>query len=72
MINTAGAYGYLVPYYNGVFSGKVCRFDLRASWSQPDALEVNMQELDLTQDYLRPNVYKGYQGGFGSIWNGVD
>jgi hypothetical protein len=67
---TSGSYGILTPFYNGVFSGKLARFDLFASWSIPlDTSRINMQELDTTIDRLNSNVYKGYSGGFGSIFD---
>lgn len=34
-------------------------------------LTADLQELDLMVDRVRPNVYKGYRGGFTSLWQGV-
>jgi len=65
----SGSYGILTPFYNGVFSGKLARFDLFASWDRPlDTLNVNMQELDTTIDRKNSSLFKGYQGGFSSIF----
>ena len=65
LIIIAGQYGLLVPFYNADFNGKVARF-LSVS-----TLSTNLQELDLLVDRKRPRVYKGYRGGFVSIWQGV-
>lgn len=35
-------------------------------------LSADLQELDLRVDRDHPNVFKGYRGGFVSLWNGVD
>lgn len=64
---TGGQYGVLVPFFNAVFSGKIARF-----LTQQTTLGTNIQELDTTIDRTRPNIYKGYRGGFVSLWNGVD
>jgi hypothetical protein len=61
-----GMYGILVPFYNGIFNGKVVRFNAIFG-----ALDVNLQELDLVRDRVRPDIYKGYRGGFTSLWRGV-
>jgi hypothetical protein len=64
-ISKAGQYGLLVPFYNADFNGKVARF------LGVGSLDKNLQELDLMVDRQRPRVYKGYRGGFVSIWQGV-
>jgi hypothetical protein len=47
----AGVYGLLVPYFNGIFSGKVARFDI---------LKMdNVQEVDLMVDRAAPDILKG-------------
>jgi hypothetical protein len=61
-----GMYGLLVPFYNGVFNGKMVRFNAIYG-----PLDVNLQELDLTVDRDYPEIYKGYRGGFQSMWQGV-
>ena len=58
-LNVAGAYGVLTPFYNGVFSGKLSRFDLRAPWNPVDVSVVNVQELDTTVHRFPKNVFKG-------------
>eukprot|EP01036_Dinobryon_divergens_P029462 gene29462-38563_t len=65
----SGQYGLLVPFYNGNFDGKVARFQ---PLDPQGSLNASVQELDLTLDRARPGVYKGYRGGFVSIWQGVD
>lgn len=62
-----GHYGLLVPFFNGDFDGKVARF-----YSINPTLGADLQELDLQVDRTRPNVYRGYRGGFVSLWQGVD
>jgi hypothetical protein len=50
-VHTAGEYGLLVPYFNGLFSGKVARFNI---------LEMNnVQEVDLMVDRDVPDTLKG-------------
>ena len=61
-----GMYGLLVPFYNGIFHGKLVRYNAIYG-----PLDVNMQELDLTHDRVRGQVYKGYRGGFVSLWQAV-
>jgi hypothetical protein len=61
---TAGQYAILVPFFNANFDGKVARFHSLTK------LDDDLQELDLTVDRFRPRVYKGYRGGFVSLWNG--
>ncbi len=56
----------LVPFFNAIFNGKVARFLALES-----TLGTNLQELDTVIDRLRPNTYKGYRGGFVSLWDGV-
>jgi hypothetical protein len=63
----AGQYGVLVPFYNGLFSGKVGRLKTIIP-----SMGSDVQELDLTVDRERIGVYKGYRGGFVSLWQGVD
>ena len=48
---SAGVYGLFVPYFNGIFSGKVARIN---------ALEMsNVQEVDLMVDRVAPDTLKG-------------
>lgn len=35
-------------------------------------LTADLQELDLQIDRKHPKAYRGYRGGFVSIWNGVE
>lgn len=62
----SGLYGFLVPFFNADFSGKMARFYGFGN------LTSNLQELDLTVDRIRSGIYKGYRGGFASLWQGVD
>ena len=78
----SGKYAVLVPFYNAVFSGKCARLVIFGE----EKLEDNLQELDLVQDYwgrvkkkngecgLCDNSFKfkGYRGGFISLWPGVE
>ena len=66
LILLAGQYGLLVPFYNADFFGKLARV---IGINVP--LNTSIQELDLKIDVKRPNTYKGYRGGFASIWQGV-
>lgn len=61
----AGQYGVLVPFFNADFDGKIARFLTHGD------LTANLQELDVMIDRKRRNVYKGYRGGFVSLWQGV-
>eukprot|EP00595_Chromulina_sp_UTEXLB2642_P003248 CAMPEP_0196763190 /NCGR_PEP_ID=MMETSP1095-20130614/3620_1 /TAXON_ID=96789 ORGANISM="Chromulina nebulosa, Strain UTEXLB2642" /NCGR_SAMPLE_ID=MMETSP1095 /ASSEMBLY_ACC=CAM_ASM_000446 /LENGTH=323 /DNA_ID=CAMNT_0042115883 /DNA_START=880 /DNA_END=1851 /DNA_ORIENTATION=+ len=65
----SGKYGILVPFYCGVFSGKSARMTIAGTKA---TLESNLQELDFAIDRVRPNVYKGFRGGFVGLWQGVD
>lgn len=65
----AGQYGVLVPFHNGIFSGKVARMVIFSS-SDPN-MDGNLQELDLTIDRDHPNEYLGFRGGFVSMWRGM-
>jgi len=58
----------LVPFFNADFHGIVARVKTMANQTLGD----NLQELDLMQDRARENVYRGYRGGFVSLWQGVD
>lgn len=50
-LRIAGSYGLNVPYFNGIFSGKVARFNL---------FDLdNVQEVDLTVDRQAPDTLKG-------------
>ncbi len=61
----AGQYGVLVPFFNADFDGKIARFLTHGD------LSANLQELDVMIDRRRRNIYKGYRGGFVSLWQGV-
>ena len=61
----SGQYGLLVPFFNGIFTGKLCRFIAGAT-----TLSGNVQELDLTNDVEYAGEHKGYRGGFVSLWDG--
>lgn len=61
-----GYYGMLVPFYNADFNGRIARFR-----TIDPTLDSNLQELDLMGDRERRNVYKGYRGGFPSLWQAV-
>lgn len=56
----------LVPFFNADFNGRVTRFK-----TMDDSLDSNLQELDLMLDKVRPNTFRGYRGGFPSLWQGV-
>lgn len=56
----------MVPFFNADFHGKIGRFQLLST------LSTDVQELCLTFDRKRPNLYKGYRGGFASLWQGVE
>lgn len=56
----------MVPFFNADFNGKIARF------YAVSGLSTDLQELDLTVDRTRKNTYKGYRGGFVSLWQGVD
>ena len=58
----SGKYGLYVPFYNGLFFGKVGRVAI-LDWE-------NVQQLDLLIDRKLPNVLKGYRGGFVNDWQG--
>ena len=62
----SGKYGVIVPFYNAIFSGKLARFIGIA-----DDMSTNLQELNLVIDRDRPETYKGFRGGFVSLWQGV-
>mmetsp|Transcript_10360 Transcript_10360/g.15572 ORF Transcript_10360/g.15572 Transcript_10360/m.15572 type:complete len:395 (+) Transcript_10360:306-1490(+) len=64
----SGKYGLLVPFFNGNFHGKVGRFQ---TMDPVKNLNASVQELDLTIDSIHRDTYKGYRGGFVSIWQGV-
>ena len=52
----------------------MARFNALANWDPDrylDPSDVNLQELDFQQDRDRPYTYKGFQGGFSYIGNGV-
>jgi hypothetical protein len=66
LVFVAGSYGVLVPFYNSNFNGKIARFKWVAG------LGENVQELDLEIDALNPDMYRGYRGGWSSLWQGVD
>ena len=68
----SGQYSYFVPFYNGIFSSKMSRLQALANWTLPIVVsDVNLQELNFAADRDRPDTYKGFQGGFASIWNSV-
>lgn len=60
----AGKYGLFVPFYNGLFSGKVARIDV-LKWE-------NLQEVDLKMDKTYTNIFKGFRGGFTNLWQGME
>jgi hypothetical protein len=35
------------------------------------SLSADLQELDLAIDRNNPKVYRGYRGGFASMWYGI-
>mmetsp|Transcript_7863 Transcript_7863/g.11718 ORF Transcript_7863/g.11718 Transcript_7863/m.11718 type:complete len:668 (+) Transcript_7863:194-2197(+) len=59
----SGSYGVLIPFFNGIFSGKVGRLNI-LDWN-------NVQEVDLTVDRNLPGILKGFRGGFVSEWQGT-
>ena len=56
----------LVPFYNADFNGLIARFK-----TMDATLDTNLQELNLMEDRGLKNVFKGYRGGFPSLWQGV-
>lgn len=60
---STGKYVMLVPWFNGLFSGKVARLQGTAA----DA-GLDLQEVDLCLDRARGQIYKAYTGGFTSLW----
>jgi hypothetical protein len=54
-----------VPFFNADFDGKIARFLTHGD------LTANLQELDLMIDRAKPKIFKGYRGGFASLWQGV-
>lgn len=60
-----GKYAVLIPFYNAVFSGKMARLQIVG-----DDMSSDLQELDLVVDAANPDLYKGYRGGFVSMWPG--
>lgn len=62
---SSGQYAVLVPFYNGVFSGKSARVTL-----YDKKFGNNLQELDFVRDRERYGIYKGFRGGFVSLWQG--
>jgi hypothetical protein len=62
----SGKYHYFIPFFNGLFSGKVGRI---GGLKEP---MVELQELDLTKDRFKPDTYKAYRSGFASLWRGED
>lgn len=62
-MHAGGKYGLLFPFYNGIFSGKLARLDI-LQWN-------NLQELNLMQDVVYPNTFKGFRGGFVNLWMGT-
>ena len=49
-----------------MFSGKVGRFI-----AITDDMTGNVQLLDMENDRLMPDTYKGFRGGFVSLWQGL-
>lgn len=60
----SGKYGVLVPFFNGLSSGKSGRFNLMN-------LHSDVQMVDLTKDRVSADLYKGYRGAFTSPWTGL-
>mmetsp|Transcript_8789 Transcript_8789/g.14972 ORF Transcript_8789/g.14972 Transcript_8789/m.14972 type:complete len:537 (-) Transcript_8789:143-1753(-) len=59
----SGEYGLFVPFFNGIFSGKVARFNI---------LDMNnVQEVDLMVDRDAPDTLRGFRGGFVNNWQGT-
>lgn len=79
---SSGQYAIFVPFFNGIFSGKVARmaittipYDPTAQAFEPDLPSQlrplgDLQELDLTVDRYYPRIWKGFRGGFTNIWYG--
>lgn len=72
----SGKYVLLVPFFNGVFSGKMVRFIANQEvmrsglLTQTDA-DTNVQVLDLAVDRHLNQTYLAYRGGFVSLWFGT-
>jgi hypothetical protein len=72
----SGKYVLLVPFFNGVFSGKMVRFianqeELHSGLLTQTSVDTNVQVLDLVIDKWRPGEYIAYRGGFVSLWHGT-
>jgi len=62
----SGKYSVFVPFFSGLFSGKVARI---VGGTTPMG---NLQELDMQLDRLNPNTFKAFRGGFVSLWKGTE
>ena len=63
----SGKYCLYIPFYNAIFSGKLARII-----GLDDDMSGNVQELNMLIDRERPDTYKGYRGGFVSLWQGAN
>lgn len=81
----SGKYALFTPFYNGIFTGKICRVisyslldTARTTITNPEPLSSNVQELNLAlnggqyADKSTWGKFVGFRGGFGSIWQGAD
>ena len=69
----AGLYGVLVPFFNSIFSGKIARFqtEIGPNFIPIGDMSADVQELNIVVDRERPNTYRGFRGGFVSMWPGA-
>ena len=76
----SGKYALFTPFYNGVFSGKVCRIisyslvdTAKTIIRNPNPLTSNVQELNLAYERAVNTTGKfvAFRGGFVSLWDGV-
>ena len=76
----SGKYALFIPFYNGIFSGKVCRIityslvdTARTIVRDPNPLTGNVQELNLAYERAVNTTGKfiAFRGGFVSLWQGA-
>ena len=66
---SSGKYILFVPFFNGLFTGKVARLVGRMD---PLGTMGNLQELDMMEDRANKSVFKAFRGGFVSLWQGAN
>lgn len=66
---SSGKYALFVPFFNGLFTGKVARLVGRID--SLGGTMGNLQELDTMVDRANRNVFTAFRGGFVSLWQGA-